>query len=131
MEWAPIVYQLTNQLTKDELWKIKIGGNYQDSIDNHAMVDHLKLDVSGGGSSDYLFGTTKTYLRNESEGAHTQVHIFRISLTSDHKIDQSVNPVLAQLKPTDLGSDSFFTGISNQLENAGSEFHSLMYDPQN
>ena len=95
------------------------------------MVNHLKLDDSGGGSNDYLFGTTKTYLRESSQGAHTQVHIFKISLDSSHKINQSQNPILVKLNPSDLGSGSFFTGISDQLENGGAEFHSLMFDPQN
>ena len=51
------------------------------------MVDHMKLHY--GGSTDYIFGTTRTHLRHDSPGTQTQVHIFRFKLKSDHKIDHS------------------------------------------
>ena len=59
MEWAPIIYHLKNDLTKEELWKIKISGVWSSSLEDHAMIDHMKIHK---GTTDYLFGTTRTHL---------------------------------------------------------------------
>ena len=43
MEWAPIIYHLKSDLTKEELWKIKIDGIWSSSLDDHAMIDHMNV----------------------------------------------------------------------------------------
>ena len=119
-------------LTKEELWKIKLDNNWQASVSDHAMVDHMKLYE--GSSDDYLFGTTRTHLRESSATqTHTQIHIFRVRLKSksDHKIDASGAHYVSQLDSTDLGVGSYVTGISNELENSDMEFHLLLFDAEN
>ena len=94
------------------------------------MVDHMKLFE--GGSNDYIFGTTRTYMDSGSVGTFTQAHIFRVKLiSSDHKIDTSSGLLVSKLSSGSLGTDSYVTGISNSLENSDKEFHLTIFDPTN
>ena len=86
MEWAPIIYHLKFDLKMEECWKFKIDGSWSSSLEDHPMIDHLKLY---DGSTDYLYGTTRTYMTESSTGTFTQCYIFRVRLKSDHKIDDS------------------------------------------
>ena len=140
MEWAPIIYHLNDDLTKFELWKIKLGGNWSDSLEFHATIDHLKVHY---GSQDYLFGTTRTHLRETSNTDSTQIWLFRVRLNSLHEL-------CAQTGCTPgWGSDIFtkidagthgvthgslrVTGISNSLESSNGEdkvMHIIFFDSQ-
>lgn len=87
MEWTPIIYHFDKNLNKVEFWNLKIDGSYQQSLEDHAMVNHMKLSKDAAGS-DYLFGTTQTHLRQNGPKRHTQLYFFRVKLNNgNHKID--------------------------------------------
>ena len=92
------------------------------------MIDHLKLYE---GSTDYLYGSTRTYMTEASTGTFTQCYIFRVRLKSDHKIDDAGGLKFTKLSNASIGSDAYVTGISNTMENSENEFHLTLFDPTN
>ena len=115
-EWGTCIVQLKDDdLTIEEQWWIKMEGNWRTSRPHHPMIDHMKLHK---GSTDYIFGTTRTHLRPLSHGTGSRVFIFKIKLTSDHKIDNVSANNLETVKldmESALGVDSRITGISNEM----------------
>ena len=91
-------------------------GSYISGRANSPMIDHMKLHKD---TTDYIFGTTRTHQTPYSPGTGSNVYIFMIKLTSDHKIDNSspdnLNTVRIDME-TKLGVDSRITGISNEMK---------------
>ena len=50
-----------------------------------------------------------------------------MELKSDHKIDDSGGNMVSHM--TGMGTGSYVTGISNELESSDKEFHLVLFDP--
>ena len=113
---------MKNDGKKKKLWKLKINNSYVNSLTNHAVVDHLKIDKTSSVSVDYIFGTTRTRLHGSSSDTKENIYIFRLQTTS--KTDNSLasgttNVKMKKLDPAGFSIGSYFTGIYDKLESNG------------
>ena len=139
MCWGPAVFQTNrNTGTKSRLWQIKIGGDYQNSIDNHAVVDHLKVDGTSYANIDYVFGTTRTRYYKSTSDSRKNIYIFR--LQSSNKNTHVLDNLPSEVKVSQLDAsssvfpvNSFVTGIYDKLETSAginaNQMHLVWFSP--
>ena len=126
MEWAPIIYILDSSGVLVESTMIKLDNLWQNSLEDHAMIDHMKMTV---GPPDYIHGTMRTYLNDhlmdQTSTSETQIHVFRVELDqTTHKLTSTV--LVKQITASSLGVGSYVTGISTL---SGTKFGLIYFDP--
>ena len=92
------------------------------SLTNHAVVDHLKIDKNSSSLVDYIFGTTRTRLHGSSSDTKENIYIFRlqtISKTDNVLASGKTNVKMKKLEPAGFSVGSYVTGIYDKLESNG------------